>query len=434
MSSSALIAIFIVTATGISILLPALGLLIGFRRVVLLQIAVLPIGMIHVTGLGLAVSVVGAMLERPRAWSVLPKFLSTIWVIWFVVALIQLAAIGAQRRQAVQLAEFVMYGAVAVTSGAMFRASPALRDRVIRNLPLAAIPLAIVMMVAGFSGVWPHGIGRNETTFAIVLLGHVPLLYLYAFRLRRRSGLLILQTIFFIVAGLAESRSGVLLMSFTTAAVVVYTLGRRRFVMIALVTITLGSAVWFSGLGRMAATAVEATVESNPRSNEERLALLHASWRLVRERPVLGWGWGSIEVVLPLATETRKPRMHPHNAYAHAAVEMGVVGMLLLLTLYGEIALRAVGMMRHRNRGAVFNFSAFVALALLSMTDVVFYGASRGLVACVLLGLCSAMNANPLGRRYSTSRTRPSGSDEGLPGTSGSHLGSRSHRPSHRGQ
>lgn len=73
-------------------------------------------------------------------------------------------------------------------------------------------------------------------------------------------------------------------------------------------------------------------------SSYDRLCMLDAGVVMVRERPLLGHGPGTIEHIYPDYAHPTAPRQrvaHLHNSYASLAAEQGVPSVLAMLTLLG---------------------------------------------------------------------------------------------------
>lgn len=79
-----------------------------------------------------------------------------------------------------------------------------------------------------------------------------------------------------------------------------------------------------------------------------RLVLLHNTWELIKQRPLLGWGTGGYRKAYaehaPEATFAREQRSNPHNQYLTAWVETGVLGLIGLVVFLGSCLLVFVRM------------------------------------------------------------------------------------------
>lgn len=109
-------------------------------------------------------------------------------------------------------------------------------------------------------------------------------------------------------------------------------------------------------------------------STYDRLAMLDAGLVMVKERPLLGHGPGTIDHIYPKyahPTALRQRTPHLHNAYASLAAEQGVPSVLVLVTILGWAAFLAWrGLSRgdpdHRDlhAAALFGIVAFLVASV----------------------------------------------------------------------
>jgi len=361
----------------------------------------LPIANIYIGGVGfflglLAMTVVTTASETDLRHA---RWFFIIWAVWLFFSMIGLLSMETSWRQLMQAVEFVFYGVLAWQVTTICRTD----DRLFASLMMAGIcgctALALVAIFAAAISIddWPSGLlGRNETAFVIVTIGLIPALYLVArptwlvrlppirFPLIIVIGLFLTTTIF--LNARAATATSVLLIVYAAA----FRVFRRR---------AISAAVFgaITGLAVLAATAISGALIQNSDlstsfSNLERLGLLQASARLFLEKPMLGWGWGTIDLLIPEVPETILSYPHPHNALAHFAIELGAFGVILFLLLAFRPMARALALSRRGYQSeAVFCVSASACIFLLGMTDVIFYGASRAIPAVVLLAMVEAM-------------------------------------------
>ena len=85
-------------------------------------------------------------------------------------------------------------------------------------------------------------------------------------------------------------------------------------------------------------SAVNATVKAPDQSINTRLILWETGFKMIKDRPVLGAGPGSVRTLFPLYC----PKPYPedaiwgslHNLYIHQTAERGFIGLAALLTLF----------------------------------------------------------------------------------------------------
>lgn len=148
-------------------------------------------------------------------------------------------------------------------------------------------------------------------------------------------------------------------------------------------------------------------------STYDRLCMLDAGLVMVKERPLLGHGPGTIDHIYPRyahPTALRQRTPHLHNAYASLAVEQGVPSVLALLTLVGWAAFLSLrGLSRghpgHRDlhAAALFGIVAFLVACVFedywADTEV-----QRVLLMLVAVPWCLRQPAPPPSERSRSSR------------------------------
>jgi O-antigen ligase len=81
--------------------------------------------------------------------------------------------------------------------------------------------------------------------------------------------------------------------------------------------------------------------------NEERLVLWTVSTEAITEQP-LGYGTGNVDIVLGAKlrdyglNELAGKRFNPHNQFLQTTIEIGIVGLIVLIALYFTITLKAI--------------------------------------------------------------------------------------------
>lgn len=89
---------------------------------------------------------------------------------------------------------------------------------------------------------------------------------------------------------------------------------------------------------------------SDEEAADVRLLLWSAAWRMIQDRPLAGFGLSSFKFqVVPYANLPENLALAAHNAYLDAAVEMGIPGLLALLTLM-YLTLRSLDKLRKETR------------------------------------------------------------------------------------
>ncbi len=383
----------VVAASLLAIALPFAGIMIGLRRVLPLQLVLFSVAHVYPGGLALIATILGlALVEYWRRPALpLPVTLVLVWVVWALLVLLSFSWGLPSPSQISQIVQFAVYGAVVVGLTIVLRVTPGLREELIRAMVLSAFVLSLVMILMFRGGLLPDGlpfvtIGPNEHSMILILLGVVPALYLQATgTTRERVSAWVTIATSALAMNAAQSRGGIAIALALVAGTLVYSLSRRRL----WVTVLLGLVVVLAALQVLQASGLTAMLVGTPSfSDLERLGLLQASLRLYLERPVFGWGWGTIDILMPKAPETVNAYPHAHNTFAHFAVEQGAFGLALLLILFVHVLVVAA---RRKADGyqTEFLLPLLLGLALFStsLVEDIFYGASRALAAVLMLAL-----------------------------------------------
>lgn len=127
-----------------------------------------------------------------------------------------------------------------------------------------------------------------------------------------------------------------------------------------------------------------------------RLPLWRDALERVRERPVLGWGAGTSDILISTSEIGHRSSLtHYHNLYLQLQVELGSVGLILFLVWIGT-ALKTAGTGARNVREAfpvvVFLFAA-IALFLLAGLFQIRHDDERGHYLLILFGALAAHRA-----------------------------------------
>lgn len=141
------------------------------------------------------------------------------------------------------------------------------------------------------------------------------------------------------IAGVVSSasRSGIVLLAITLGAFFVLASlrlrGKRKFVPMAaiLLTVLLGAVLADSGV-------LSWRMQHNTSLLEGRVDYWQASLRMIQERPLLGWGFGTWPDVYPQfqTNDTGVPVNHAHSDWLEFAAEGGVITLLALTAVFGR--------------------------------------------------------------------------------------------------
>ena len=257
------------------------------------------------------------------------------------------------------------------------------RTRVLAAVAASAWPLSAILLVTAGGDAEFVAFGRNEASFYLVLAGVVVPLAMLTGARSRRARLVAAATVAVAMSAIiaAESRASLGVGAACVGSVVL--MGLWRFSWATRVLAILAVA---AGAGWVGVAAAGGSLVPTDFSTLERVSLLQQSWTLLRESPWLGQGWGSLEGALRFSLYTELTYPHPHNTYARFGAELGLLGGLLPAILYLAILRRGLQLARAGSmQGGVFCGLLGFALAALSMVDAVFYGASRAVIAMLMM-------------------------------------------------
>ncbi|MEM8916768.1 MAG: O-antigen ligase family protein, partial [Pseudomonadota bacterium] len=113
----------------------------------------------------------------------------------------------------------------------------------------------------------------------------------------------------------------------------------------------------------------------------------------IAERPLLGWGVGSgADVILPNYTDPTMNIMHAHNALLHFTLSTGVIGGMLLATVFCMMLYRSF------KYGSVFTSTLVVMLMVAGITEAVYMNNRPNMMTFFLyaaVGLCTLAVPKP---------------------------------------
>jgi O-antigen ligase len=375
---------------------------LGVRRIVAIQLALMPLTHIYLVGLGLAASAGFQLLatshKKPRRFEI-PLLILYPWSVWLLATAVSLAMNGITQRSLFQTSEFIFYGIVGTLVFQLVQDGVTDLKHILGSLMAAAVGLSLVLGYLYITQGVQYGyfMGSNEGAFILIVCGLIVPAYQILTSEEWREIYacwavigLSLGTII-----LSESRAGI---GFGLAIVGSFALSR-------VIGISLTKAA-------VAAVVVIALASQNSKvqskfnelfdtqrnfSNIERVALVETCFVLFSEQPFTGWGWGSIEELLAQHSRSAIDYPHPHNTYAHFAAEIGIGGLVCLFMIFWGLWKIAKDNYRSGRREEAF-FAAYclVTLVILGMVNDYFFGANRGIIVAVMLGLAASACPPPI--------------------------------------
>lgn len=176
-----------------------------------------------------------------------------------------------------------------------------------------------------------------------------------------------------VVVQFAVTRTGTLMVYLLSALVILRRLkfNRRSIAMVAIVGVVMMSIVLSNGIGNRrlqeVGSAITALQEGSVGTGESnRLQFLRITSAMIAERPLIGFGIGGWRQEYPVRAQGLETAFMstPHNDYLLYGSELGVVGLMLLVWIFGVLT-------RESLRATSTNGTAFllvmVALIVSSM-------------------------------------------------------------------
>ena len=149
---------------------------LGVRRIVAIQLALMPLTHIYLVGLGLTASatfqVVSNSSRRPCRFEI-PVLILYPWAVWLCATTLSLATNGISARSLFQTSEFIFYGIVGTLVFQLVRDGVTDLKHVLGSLMAAAVGLNLTL---GYL-YWTQGVqvgyfmGSNEGAFILIVCG-----------------------------------------------------------------------------------------------------------------------------------------------------------------------------------------------------------------------------------------------------------------------
>ena len=233
-------------------------------------------------------------------------------------------------------------------------------------------------------------IGINESSLVIVFFGILLPLLLFDKSTNYRWLILVFLNLSLIV--LLEARSATLITILSIIIFFIHKLYCNKPRHALIFTISIIIFFYLNDYSRLFITqellnkiAVQST------STQERIAMLNYGIDVFWSKPINGYGVGSIEYLMSLSENLFSRHPHPHNNYIYLLMEYGILGLLLKFGFIYIIIRK-----NHRVGNIISRFKLLFLLSflLLSLTNVIFYGASRMIPFCILFAYTIYISQN----------------------------------------
>ncbi|WP_159517828.1 O-antigen ligase family protein [Sunxiuqinia indica] len=215
----------------------------------------------------------------------------------------------------------------------------------------------------------------NPAGFAAVLTAGFPLGLYIVSKLQRwkRYGIIVCQLLTLFAVILARSRAGILAIVFSLIVFAVTSRGEgwlnwiflRKWILFPVVIVILGGAFLL--------------YQQKKESADGRLLIWQVSWQMIKDKPLLGHGYGSFQAKymdyqaayfkehpnseLAMLADNVK---HPFNEFLKVVVEFGIAGLLLVLAFFVGILYTGIKMNVDSNALAFSGLSGLFVLACFS--------------------------------------------------------------------
>ncbi|OVE80398.1 hypothetical protein BVY02_00210 [bacterium J17] len=390
---------------GLLLFLPILGT----KRVLMLQLLALPLAHVYAGGAAIGASLLIYTIDvlRKRKRLYMPRTLVTCWGFWALATALSMTVNENTQRTLFQSAEFAFYGFVALAIAHIFITSGKQALHLLYAAWLGSVALSLVMLFFGItSETWPQYIpGKNEGSFYLLMGSVIIPFYLIQYskgKVKLALWASIVLTMFTTLY--AQSRGG---LSGAIGLVSIYLIlklvRKPAYAFSSIFALTILSVVYLDPILNFYDEMFTLLFDFDRNfSNLERLAVLELSYELFLESPWLGNGFGSIDRILTKTVVTDGIYPHPHNTYAHFAVELGVLGLTFLALLFFGIFYNSVKAYRRSIVPEfIFCFLLFLAFLSTSFVFATFYGASRALISSIAIGAALGALEHKLKQRKS---------------------------------
>lgn len=200
---------------------------------------------------------------------------------------------------------------------------------------------------------WFSGLTRGYNTLTVYLVLAILICAFYFGQARehgKRAGLVGLMTLYFFHLIIMEGRTGYLTFVILSPLLIKTLFKKLSAWKISLVSLLIVGAMLFSPIVRerieLTASQLKYHLTADPEKawgkeytvHQDRFYMWAGAIQLFLERPILGFGTGGYPASLKAARAPDDPVIaHPHNNILHMAASYGVVGILVLFWLFGEM-------------------------------------------------------------------------------------------------
>jgi putative inorganic carbon (hco3(-)) transporter len=166
---------------------------------------------------------------------------------------------------------------------------------------------------------------------------------------------------------------------------------RTKILGVALICIIIGLAA-YTGLDTVLVRYENITQAVN--LEKDRIPIWRDAWKMVPERLIFGDGLGTFQWLFPAyeRMEPDTPAKYAHNDYLQALLEIGIVGLILVVWAFAASWRAAVRNLRRSKDSLVrgiglASLGALTAIALQEITDFSLYIPGVAVLTAILLGL-----------------------------------------------
>lgn len=219
---------------------------------------------------------------------------------------------------------------------------------------------------------------------------------------RRALAMLALALLFFAdIFFIFVSKTGLLMAAALLALFLVHAGGWRRVLLIAVpAVLVFAVAVWFSAPAQRRIAEFSSDMHAAKSSDEtvstgSRLDFWNKALGFIKEAPLLGHGTGSIRPLYQ-SLESTQPSPYgeatpdPHNQFLAIALQVGLIGGILLLAMWAVHAIMFLG----RDYAAVLGQAVVLQNVVGSLFNSHLATVTQGMLYCLAVGLLGAVIRN----------------------------------------
>lgn len=305
-------------------------------------------------------------------------------ILWISICIISLIGNKITINSIIQFLEINFYIILTILMYDLFYKSPDI-ENILRSLILSSFHLSVynIMNLGDIDNV----IGINESSFVIFLFGVLLPLYFYDITSKYRWLFLIFYNLTILI--ILDARAATLITIIVLLMYMLHVYFKKSLKYSILNILILLIFIYSSESYNNIYTQFIDKVAIQSTSTQERIAMTLYGLDLYLNKPINGYGIGSIEQLMNLSRHSFSRHPHPHNNFVYLILEYGTFGIFLIFfffyCIYKKTKIVNDSLFR-------FKFLFLISFILFSLTNVIFYGANRMIPFCILFSFTMYLN------------------------------------------